>query len=64
VLNGTTLEEIEKYHLAVLKAAVTRANEGERAYEEESAARKAESERESEGFRKHVDEAADRIKFD
>ena len=64
VLNGTTLEEVEKYHLPVLKAAVDRANEGERAYEEEDAARKAQSERETQDFRKHIDEAADRIKFD
>ncbi len=64
VLNGTTLDEVERYHLPVLKAAVARANEGERAYEEEVAARKAESERETQDFRKHVDEAADRIKFD
>ena len=64
VLNGTTLEEVETYHLPVLKAAVATANEGEHAHEEEAAARKARSERETEDFRKHVDEAVDRIKFD
>lgn len=64
VLNGTTLEEVERYHLPVLKAAVAVANEGELAYEKEVAARKAQTEREAEDFRKHVDEAADRINFD
>ena len=64
VLNGTTLEEVEKYHLAVLKAAAVRANEGERAHEAAEAERKAREAREAEEFRKNVDDAADRIKFD
>jgi len=64
VLNGTTLEEVEKYHLAVLKAAAVRANEEERAHEADEAERKSREAREAEEFRKHIDEAADRIKFD
>ena len=64
VLDGTSLEEVEKYHLPVLKAAAVRANEGQRKYEEAEAARKAQEAREAEEFRKHVDDSADRIKFD
>ena len=64
VLNGTSLEEVEKYHLSVLKAAAVRANEGERAHEAEEAERKSREAHEAEEFRKHVDESADRIKFD
>jgi hypothetical protein len=47
VLNGTTPEEVERYHLAVLKAGVASTNEGERAYEEEAATRKSQLERET-----------------
>ena len=64
VLNGTTLEEVEKYHLPVLKAAAVKANDGERAHEAADAERKAREAREAEEFRKHIDDAADRIKFD
>jgi hypothetical protein len=64
VLNGTTLEEVEKYHLFVLKAAAALANEGERAHDVEEAERKSREAHEAEEFRKHVDDSADRIKFD
>jgi len=64
VLNGTTLDEVERYHLPVLKAAAVRANAGERVHEVEEAERKELEEEERDRFRKHVDEAADRIKFD
>ena len=64
VLKGTSLEEVEKYHLSVLKAAAVRANKGEREHDAEEAEHKSREARETEEFRKHVDESADRIKFD
>jgi hypothetical protein len=64
VLDGTTLEEVERYHLPVLKSAAIRANEGIRSQEAADAEGKSQEERERQEFRKHVDDAADRIKFD
>jgi hypothetical protein len=64
ILDGTTLEETKTAHLAVLQAAVTRANESERkqrSHEQQDADSKRQG---SADFRKHVDEMVDEIKFD
>jgi hypothetical protein len=64
VLDGTTLEEVEEVHKPVLLAAVRRANENERKYR---AHQQKEAELKRQGtadFRQHVEEMADKIKFD
>lgn len=64
ILDGTTIEEVEKYHRDTLKLSVERANEIEKKYE---AQKKREEEIERIRVEKHEDEvkeAAKRIKFD
>lgn len=64
ILDGTTIEEVEKYHRDTLKLSVERANEIEKQYEAQKR-RKEELERARvEKHKNEVQEAAKRIKFD
>jgi hypothetical protein len=63
ILDGTTMEEVEKYHKPVLEAAVERANAQYREYDQQRAQRAAEEKERAEQHRREVDEAADRMKF-
>lgn len=64
VLDGTTLDELEKVHVKTLKLCVEQTN----AYEEERLRKQWDQDtREARARREHqqkVDEAADRIRFD
>jgi hypothetical protein len=64
VLDGTTIEEVEKYHLDTLKLAVNRANELTQEWfrRRDEAAGSAASTQEK--HRRHVDEIAKRLKFE
>lgn len=64
VLNGTTIEEVERYHKKTLQLAVSETNRqyiGLQARQQESRARQ---EATSQEQRMHVEEIAGRIKFD
>ena len=63
VLDGTTVEEVEKAHKAVLEAAVARANREYIAHTEEQARLAGEKANAEAVHRRHVEDAADRIKF-
>jgi hypothetical protein len=64
VLDGTTIEEVERYHLETLKLAVQRANELTAEWIRSKQQRDSgESERQEE-HRRRVKEAAKRLKFD
>ena len=63
VLDGTTMEEIEKYHKATLEAAVARANREYREFDEKRAAKAKADEKRAAQHKREVDEAADRLKF-
>lgn len=64
ILNGTTVEEVERYHRATLIQAAQEAN---RQYQEFEARRRAQEQQEREqmeAHRKSIADAADRIKFE
>jgi hypothetical protein len=64
VLDGTTMEEVEKVRESTLEGAVARANREYRDYDEKRAAKaKADEERAAE-HQREVDEVADRLKFE
>jgi len=63
VLDGTTVDEVEKYHRDTLLLAADQANKG---YSEWYTARRAEEERERmrlENHKKSIEDAASRLKF-
>jgi hypothetical protein len=64
VLTGTTLEEVDKVHKPVLIAAVKRANDGARAFRAAQKSKTEADRKEKAEFRKHVDEASDKITFE
>jgi hypothetical protein len=64
VLDGTTIDEVERYHLATLKLAVDKTNEEAAKWEEDERVR---LDRQSEAKRAHklnVDEVSKRLRFD
>jgi hypothetical protein len=63
VLDGTTMEEVEEVHQAVLGAAVKRANKGYREYDERRAQQAAAEAERAAQHKREVDERADRLKF-
>jgi hypothetical protein len=64
ILDGTTMEEVERYHAKTLKLALEKTNE-EAAAEEERQRLLAEQKRKSElEFRNSVGEISKRLKFD
>jgi len=63
VVNGTTIDEVEKYHRKTLILAADQANKG---YTQLQARRKAQEVREQarvEAHKKHVEDAAKKLKF-
>jgi hypothetical protein len=64
ILDGTTIEEVERYHLKTLKLAVERANELSAQWRRSREQRgKAQNDQEA-SHRQHVKEVAKRLKFD
>ncbi len=64
VLDGTTIEEVEKYHLDTLKLAVNRANELTQEWFRRRADTAGSAASMQEKHRRHVDEIAKRLKFE
>jgi hypothetical protein len=64
VLNGTTLDEVEKYHRDTLRLCVREANNSEESHAEEQERRFNEAIRKEAQRRKQVSDAASRIRFD
>ena len=64
VLDGTTIEEVEKYHLETLKLAVNRANELIQEWYRRRAEGPAVSDNQHARHRRHVTEIAKRLKFE
>lgn len=64
VLNGTTLDEVEKYHRDTLRLCVREANNSEESHAEEQERRFNEAIRKEAQCRKQVSDAASRIRFD
>ncbi len=64
VLDGTTVEEVEQYHAATLRLVVDAVNQAEAQEVERDRQREERKRAEGEAHMRHVDEVADRIKFD
>lgn len=64
VLDGTTVEEIEKYHKSTLELAVQKANEIEQDSHGRRVQQQAEQDKLHAEHRSHVEDAAKRIKFE
>jgi hypothetical protein len=64
VLDGTTLDEVEKYHRDTLRLCVDEANKGEELHMKEKERRGNEAIRQEVERRKQVSDAASRIRFD
>ncbi|MCK4344765.1 MAG: toll/interleukin-1 receptor domain-containing protein [Bacteroidales bacterium] len=64
VLDGTTIEEVEKYHKATLKLAVETANNVLKEIKQKKKLKEEAEKRREEEHRKSVEEASKRIKFD
>ncbi len=63
-LNGTTIEEVERYHRDTLQLAVNQTNQQFREWKRRQDEQRAREQAEKEEHRRRVDEAARRIKFD
>jgi len=63
ILDGTTVEEVEKYHAETLKLVVTRANELTQQAEERIAAEEDQQRREAQAHAENVETVAKRIEF-
>jgi hypothetical protein len=64
ILDGTTIEEVERYHLETLKLAVAQANRQEREQRTVLRQRASAEEQKEERHRGHVAEVAKRLKFE
>ena len=64
VLNGTTLDEVEKYHRDTLRLCISEANSSEELHVKEQERHANEAIRQEAQRRKHVSDAASRIRFD
>ncbi len=64
VLDGTTLEEVERYHARTLSLAVQAANAGAEALRQRRAEEAARAEQAQEEHRRHVQDVASRITFE
>jgi hypothetical protein len=64
VLDGTTIEEVERYHLKTLKLAIDRANELTLQWGRSKEQREKALSEQQETLRHHVREVAKRLKFD
>ncbi|HEX9425575.1 MAG TPA: toll/interleukin-1 receptor domain-containing protein [Pyrinomonadaceae bacterium] len=63
-LNGTTIEEVERYHRDTLQLAVDQTNKQYREWKRRQDEQRAREKAKSKEHRKHVDQAAKGIKFD
>jgi len=63
-LNGTTIEEVERYHRDTLQLAVSESNRRYREWQQKLAQRRAQEEAVREEHRKRIGDASKRIKFD
>jgi hypothetical protein len=63
-LNGTTIEEVERYHRDTLQLAVAQTNKQYREWQAEKQQREAEERVKREEHRKRIEDASKRIKFD
>jgi ATPase subunit of ABC transporter with duplicated ATPase domains len=63
-LNGTTIEEVERYHRDTLQLAVTETNRQYRDWRRQQEERRAREQAEQEKHRKHLEDTSKRIKFD
>ncbi|MEX2275022.1 MAG: hypothetical protein WEA10_05605 [Actinomycetota bacterium] len=64
VLGSTTIDEIEEHHLATVRMCVEKANEREVARTEDARHQRESDDNARMAHRAHVDEVADRLKFD
>lgn len=64
ILDGTTLEEIQKYHRDTLKLVVEEANAEYAAAREQSKAQETQARQRAEAYREHVKRLAEEIDFD
>jgi len=64
VLDGTTMDELERYHAETLRRCVDQANEQEAVHGERVQQARMRDEAERRGHERQVDEIADRLKFD
>jgi hypothetical protein len=64
ILDGTTMEEVEKYHLETVRLAVEVANRWEAEAEEKDREHAEREKAEEEAHRRSVEEVAGRLKFD
>jgi hypothetical protein len=64
ILDGTTIEEVERYHLKTLKLAIDRANELTVQWARSEEQREKAHSEQQERLRHHVKEVAKRLKFD
>lgn len=63
VLQGTTIEEIERYHATTLKLVIDKTNEDASAHHAQQEARQSERARQDRNHDSHVNDVADRIRF-
>lgn len=63
-LNGTTIDEVERYHRDTLQLATAKTNEQYREWKQRRDVQVARENAQREEHRKHVDDAANRINFD
>ena len=64
VLNGTTIDEVDKYHRETLMAAVEKTNRDYRMWLQSQEHNRARQEAASQENRRHVEDVASNIKFD
>jgi hypothetical protein len=64
VLNGTTIEEVERYHRDTLQLAISETNRQYREWRRKQEQRRAQEEAAREEHRKRIEDASKRIKFD
>lgn len=64
ILDGTTIDEVERYHAQTAQLAVNATNRDEARAEDEDRARQRQEAEDADAHRRHVREAAERIKFD
>ena len=63
-LNGTTIEEVERYHRDTLQLAVAETNKQYREWQGEQQQREAQEIVKREEHRKRIEDASRRVKFD
>lgn len=64
VLDGTTIDEVKKYHASTLKLAVEEANARYQEHLERLEQERSKDEKHAEEHRSHVEDIADQIEFD